>query len=283
MTEALAANEIEEELLRLGAEIYRSPMYAATYVLPGRDEKVCVKRNKSGVPVRKQPLVIHPRHGSSTHWTAICDLLGSPNMVYKNADLHGFPVAPTGQSNTGIAFDVPDIQSLRSLVALLGGSALAGEERYQWDTAAVEVDADPSTATASPTERHRLIAARLGQGRFREDLLSYWGNACALTGSELAEVLIASHIKPWARSTNTERLDPHNGLLLVADADRLFDRGLVSFTDTGDLLCKDAVSLAQLATLGLSRSMRLQKVDQKHLAYLAVHREMHDFPTTKVS
>ena len=283
MNEVLAANEIEDELLRLGAEIYRSPMYTATYVLLGSDEKVCVKRNKSGVAVRKQPLVIHPRHAGGGSWEEICRLLGTPNMLYKNADLHGFPVAPTGQSKTGIAFGVPNVESLHSLVALLGGRIPGTEDSYQWQAAALEVDDDPESADTSPTERSRLIAARIGQGKFREDLLRYWGNACALTGSDITEVLIASHIKPWAAGTNSERLDPHNGLLLVANADRLFDRGLISFSDAGDLLAKSSISPGQLGALGLSYDMRLRKIENTHIAYLTVHRELHGFNTSRIS
>ena len=81
------------------------------------------------------------------------------------------------------------------------------------------------------TEREVLAKARVGQGRFRADLVAAWrkGEVCALTGLAIPEMLIASHIKPWRDSTNEERLDPMNGLLLVAHADKLFDRHLMSF------------------------------------------------------
>jgi hypothetical protein len=81
------------------------------------------------------------------------------------------------------------------------------------------------------TEREVLAKARVGQGRFRADLVATWrkGEVCALTGLAVPEMLIAAHIKPWRDSTNAERLDPMNGLLLVAHADKLFDRYLMSF------------------------------------------------------
>ena len=81
------------------------------------------------------------------------------------------------------------------------------------------------------TERDILAKARIGQGRFRADLVATWGKGevCALTGIAIPEMLIASHIKPWRDCTNEERLDPMNGLLLVAHADKLFDRHLMSF------------------------------------------------------
>lgn len=87
--------------------------------------------------------------------------------------------------------------------------------------------------TPDETEREVLAKARIGQGRFRANLVAAWGKGetCALTGLDLPEMLIASHIKPWRESSNAERLDPMNGLLLVAHADRLFDRYLMSFQE----------------------------------------------------
>lgn len=84
---------------------------------------------------------------------------------------------------------------------------------------------------ASPTERLALVNARIGQGRFRADVTVVWNNgeACGLTGLAVPEMLVASHIKPWRDSTDTERLDPINGLLLAAHVDKLFDRHLLSF------------------------------------------------------
>lgn len=90
------------------------------------------------------------------------------------------------------------------------------------------------------TEREQLAKARIGQGRFRADVAAKWGRGevCALTGVAIPEMLIASHIKPWRDSSNSERLDPMNGLLLVAHADRLFDQHLMSFRPShGEYLC----------------------------------------------
>lgn len=82
-----------------------------------------------------------------------------------------------------------------------------------------------------PTQKLALIQARVGQGKFRRDLIEVWGGEvkCALTGIDLPELLIASHIKPWRASTDAERLDGCNGLLLAAHVDKLFDRYLLTF------------------------------------------------------
>ncbi|QDZ30382.1 HNH endonuclease [Noviherbaspirillum sp. UKPF54] len=135
------------------------------------------------------------------------------------------------------------------------------------------------------TERDVLAKARIGQGRFRADLVAYWrkGETCALTGLGVPEMLIASHIKPWRESSNAERLDPMNGLLLVAHADRLFDRYLMSFQESRGMF----VSVlhprirAEVAKLGLREGMQL---DTSHLGfsdearfrrYMAEHLQRH--------
>jgi hypothetical protein len=48
------------------------------------------------------------------------------------------------------------------------------------------------------TEVERMIRQRVGQNKFRDALMDYWGGACAVTGVAVSEVLRASHTKPWA-------------------------------------------------------------------------------------
>lgn len=84
-------------------------------------------------------------------------------------------------------------------------------------------------------------------------------------------MLRASHIKPWRVSRNKERLDPFNGLLLTANIDILFDRGLISFSDDGTLLHVRAIKADTLKMLGCNPAVRL-KLDVRHTPYLAYHR-----------
>jgi putative restriction endonuclease len=273
----LDSTQIAWELERLGATLYRAPMYAMTYVLPGTAERVCVKRGQGGKPMAKQPLVVHPRHRDASAFAALSALLGQPNPAYKNADLHGFPLSEWGASKTGMAFDVPDAGALRQALVLLGAVMPFADEDPQLVAARLELAADPNVASVGETERQQLVAARIGQGKFRADLLKYWNQRCAVSGSCVSEVLIASHIKPWASSSNRERLDPYNGLLLAAHVDRLFDRGLVSFSDQGQLLHGDRLPAQELPLLGLSGGSRLLRVEAQHLVYLAEHRRVHGF------
>lgn len=93
-----------------------------------------------------------------------------------------------------------------------------------------------SDSTLSKTEKEAIIKARLGQGRFRENLLSKYNGCCVITKIDLPKVLVASHIKPWAICGNEERIDTENGLLLSANMDKLFDCGLISFNAKNQLL-----------------------------------------------
>ena len=80
------------------------------------------------------------------------------------------------------------------------------------------------------TEKDAIVKTRIGQDKFREDLVNRW-QCCAVTSCRAISVLRASHIKPWHLCTNDERLDVDNGLLLTPNLDALFDTGLVSFDD----------------------------------------------------
>ena len=95
-----------------------------------------------------------------------------------------------------------------------------------------EVENDRRKATS----RLGMINARLGQGQFRDALMDKWNRRCAVTKLSCPELLRASHVKPWSLSTENERLDPDNGLLLAAHLDALFDKGLISFDDQGGML-----------------------------------------------
>jgi len=139
-----------------------------------------------------------------------------------------------------------------------------------------EFKVDHKLANVSETERSSLVQARIGQGAYRQSLMRYWKGSCSVTCCPITQVLIASHIKPWSESENNERLDPFNGLLLVATLDRLFDQGLISFTDNGDLICKDEIK-DHLLQLGIESKARLRHVDERHKPYLKIHRERFGF------
>lgn len=94
------------------------------------------------------------------------------------------------------------------------------------------------------TEAERLVVKRVGQHIFLERLIDYWRCCCPLTGIVDKPLLRASHIKPWRDCENdAERLDVHNGLLLSALLDAVFDSGLVTFGDDGSSVFRKTLAI----------------------------------------
>ena len=128
-----------------------------------------------------------------------------------------------------------------------------------------QIIGDPSMTT---TEKTALIKSRVGQGTFRDKVLRHW-TSCAATGFSDASLLVASHIKPWKKSTNSERLDEWNGLLLSPNLDKAFDKGFITFERSGSILISPLFNEA--AKLGIIPSMNIA-LEPQHEIYMAHHR-----------
>lgn len=134
-----------------------------------------------------------------------------------------------------------------------------------------DINSITSNSDISNTSKKTLINARLGQGKFREELINIW-QFCSISSLKMVEILKASHIKPWAVSQNNERLDPFNGLLLAPNFDELFDKGFISFTDSGEIIISNQFPNKEKEFLGISSSLKLKKVYPENKKYLKYHR-----------
>ena len=127
--------------------------------------------------------------------------------------------------------------------------------------------------TLTETEREIAVLQRIGQDFFREGLLTLWNGQCAVSGLAFPALLRASHAKPWSCSSDEERLDVYNGVLLAAHFDAAFDHGLIAFTSDGLLLVSDHLSSSDRALIGLDRTWPAIALRSQHLPYLEFHRE----------
>lgn len=84
---------------------------------------------------------------------------------------------------------------------------------------------------------------------------------------------MASHIKPWRVSNNQQRLDVYNGLLLLPNFDKLFDKGYISFADSGKIVFSRYFPHEDRILLGINDSTRLLRVESFHKPYLRFHRD----------
>ena len=122
------------------------------------------------------------------------------------------------------------------------------------------------------TEKLTLSKSRRGQGLFRERALNV-ERKCRITGIDNPKLLVASHIKPWARcNTHAERLDGNNGLMLTPTIDRLFDRGFIGFTIDGKLLVSDKLTENEHLRLGLKTDTNVGRFTNAQEVYLQYHR-----------
>ena len=125
------------------------------------------------------------------------------------------------------------------------------------------------------TEKDALIKSRVGQGVFRKHLIEKYNSSCIITGINEKRLLIASHIKPWAVSTNEERLSAENGLLLSPTFDKLFDCGLITFADTGKIIISSQISNEVVGRLHISKDDVFDlKPSQQMRLNLEYHRDV---------
>jgi predicted restriction endonuclease len=153
-------------------------------------------------------------------------------------------------------------------------AAIKSYQAFLADISQVDVQADIEAVLnandKSATQKAVLVNTRIGQGKFRTDLIEYW-QGCALTRYNNKDFLIASHIKPWSVSDDTERLDSNNGFLLLANIDKAFDRGYITFNDKGKIRISQC--LDNYDVLGINKNMGVV-LNKKHQDYLAYHREI---------
>jgi len=92
-----------------------------------------------------------------------------------------------------------------------------------------DIDLD-SLQEVEGKEKQRLVAVRVNQSLFRRIVLSNFNNQCCITGIEIPELIVASHILPWSKDKGN-RLNPKNGLALNTLHDKAFDCGLITITE----------------------------------------------------
>ncbi len=116
--------------------------------------------------------------------------------------------------------------------------------------------------------------ARLGQGKYREELLEECP-FCPITMVNDERLLIASHIKPWAVSSDKEKTDHHNGYILTPLYDKLFDKGFITFTDDKRMIISDWLSPKNRQRLNLVNDTYCARLpmDDLRKEYLKYHRE----------
>jgi putative restriction endonuclease len=155
--------------------------------------------------------------------------------------------------------------------ALEDGRIVTGDDLDVWERRLEEqVESDVSV---TETDREAIVRARVGQGLFKQRVMQI-ETYCRITGVDNLIHLVASHCKPWRDSTNEERLNGENGLLLTPSIDHLFDRGFIGFEDSGDLIISPVAHKPSLQRMGVetNRSVNVGNFTEGQRQYLDYHR-----------
>ena len=136
--------------------------------------------------------------------------------------------------------------------------------------------------TREGEDKVSLTKQRKGQEYFRRMILANYSCCCAITGIEIPQLLLASHIIPWSdKSHKKERLNPENGICLSALYDKAFDKGLITISPD-DYTIRLSSALREYETqdyydkyFGLINSIqiRMPLKYKPNRDYLAYHRD----------
>lgn len=136
---------------------------------------------------------------------------------------------------------------------------------------------EPEFIPPDGIDRMSLVKLRVNQSFFRRTILASYDATCCITGIRVPELLVASHIVPWATSEK-HRLNPTNGLCLNALHDRAYDRHLLTVTPNHEVLVSERVSKAftnpeehMLLTRFHGRQITLPKKFHPEAAFLKRH------------
>lgn len=114
------------------------------------------------------------------------------------------------------------------------------------------------------------IEMRLTLEKSRNQLLKQHP-ACAISNSKMKELLVATPIKPWISSSQLERMDSYNYLLLLPNFDLLFRKNYISFTEEGKIIFSNLLTPHDREIFQLSDSIQI-KLDEKSFVYMDYHR-----------
>lgn len=192
------------------------------------------------LPERYSPLQLGTGKGNQIYLTGLPPALGELLLELSREDIEviGEELAPSSDSEI--------------------------DESIQYEILAKGIQGD--------LEKIQITKARRGQGIFRTNVRLI-EHSCRLTGVENIKHLRASHIKPWKASTDQEKIDGNNGLLLSPHVDHLFDRGFITFKNSGEIIISKELSSTVLDQWALDKIHNVGSFNQRQSEFLEFHRD----------
>lgn len=132
---------------------------------------------------------------------------------------------------------------------------------------------NPLLSLIAEAELQIKTKMRRGKEQFTESLLPLWKSECPLCGIAIRDVLKATPAKPWKDSSDEERLDPFNGVLLCANHSALYTAGYIAFTGGGRLHISSQISPQDYDAYRLKKNTKIG-VSPEHAPYLRWHKRI---------
>ena len=135
----------------------------------------------------------------------------------------------------------------------------------------IEKERNPLYTILAETESEVKMKIRRGQEKYRKNLMPLWNHKCPLCGIDIEAVLRASKAKPWKDSSESERLDPYNGILLCCNHDALYEKGLIAFDGQGRLHVSSQISEEDYPKYSLAEKVKIS-IHPENKPYLKWHK-----------
>jgi len=136
-----------------------------------------------------------------------------------------------------------------------------------------EVDEIIMRTDIGPTQKTQIINSRRGQGVFKAQVRQI-ERVCRVTKVANPRHLIASHIKPWKKSNDAEKISGYNGLLLAPHIDHLFDKGFISFEGNGNLILSSQLDNSVLDKWCIDKNINVGSFRNEQQQFLEYHRDV---------
>jgi len=174
------------------------------------------------------------------------------------------PFQQDGNGNQGYLYPCNETLAIK-LLELISDLNIYEENQEQLEFAigsVVSRDSNKLVPILVETDAEAKVKIRKGQQKYKEALAPLWNHQCALCGIDLPAMLRASHSKPWKDSTNEERLDAFNGLLLCCNHDALYDKGYIAFDGTGKIHISERIDKLDYVKYGIHPKMRVNRYEE---------------------
>lgn len=166
-----------------------------------------------------------------------------------------------GDGNQGYLYPCNELLTLK-LLELISDLNIYEKAQEQLEFA-ISTIASKERNTLIPvlTELESEAKAKLRKGQqiFTQGLLPLWDQQCALCGINLPALLKATHSKPWKDSTDEERLDIYNGLLLCHNHEALYAQGYIAFDGSGKIHISSEINSSEYGKYGIHSKMRVNR------------------------